>query len=407
MKTSENSQETNSNPLTSSAEVSHAKTSARPESEPGSPIQTARQLAAAFGLNSPASLGFFDPDGFSLRTSQACLFQEQSEELSETWPDSGMWDAGNVYELQTSELRTCENEFSLWPTTRSSSGGGNKSGYEGAPYRPALAQLSQTWNTPSTEDHKTDERGEALTCDMRLRNQAQTWPTARQADGESCGNHPGAVDSLTGATRLWPTPMSVPDSEASHNQLSGQYRRQMDEALSLWNTPRTITGGGESAERKQELGREESGGGDLQAQTQHWKTPHGMGNEDFRGKKGGAGGGEFALQANNWQIPATDSFRSRGGDRKDEQGLDQQARMFPMPASRDYRTPNLKPGPERGMGSKGEQLQNFVEHHYPSLPAPAIPDGPQSSKTVPTSRRRLSPRFVEWLMGFPVTWTEL
>jgi len=32
------------------------------------------------------------------------------------------------------------------------------------------------------------------------------WPTARKEDGESCGNHPGAVDSLTGAVRCWPTP---------------------------------------------------------------------------------------------------------------------------------------------------------------------------------------------------------
>jgi hypothetical protein len=141
------------------------------------------------------------------------------------------------------------------------------------------------------------------------------WPTALQENGESCGNHPGAVDSLTGAAKLW-------------------------------NTPRAITGGAETAERKQELGRTESGGGDLQAQTQLWQTP------------------------------ATDSFRSRGGDRKDEMGLDQQARMY------------------------------FVQHHCPSPPAPAIPDGLASSEPAPTSRRRLNPRFVEWLMGFPVTWTE-
>lgn len=36
-----------------------------------------------------------------------------------------------------------------------------------------------------------------------------------------------------------------------------------------------------------------------------------------------------------WQTPATDSFRSRGGDRKDEMGLDQQARFWPMPTAKD------------------------------------------------------------------------
>jgi hypothetical protein len=361
-----------------------------------------RRLAAAFSLKEPVLLGHFSPDMCSVKMSQASfLCLEGWEELQGSWPDSGMWDAGSVYELRTSEPPTCENASS-------------------------------------------------------------SWPTARQEDGESCGNHPGVVDSLTGAAKTW-------------------------------------------------------------------LTPHGMGNEDKTGKKGGAGGGEFALQANNWmspsagdskgrtytydqhdktkprlalegqaiwQNPATDSFRSRGGDRKDAMGLDQQARMFPTPASRDYRTPNLKPGSERGMGTKGEQLQNFVEHHTwptprvttgssissqtqldrirsgeesergagackleisaelfpPSPPAPAIPDGPQSSESAPTSRRiwptpdttasggckatagtdletqkrpdgtkaqvrpqhltdqgkrRLNPRFVEFLMGFRIGWTEL
>ena len=125
-------------------------------------------------------------------------------------------------------------------------------------------------------------------------------------------------------------------------------------------------------------------------------------------------------RAELWQTPATDSFRSRGGDRKDEMGLDQQARMFPTPASRDFRTPNSKAGKDRGMGAKGEQLQNFVEHLFPSvsLPDQQTPAGPPSSETTPLSvpalpstkteeKRRLNPRFVEWLMGFPVSWTEL
>lgn len=39
-----------------------------------------------------------------------------------------------------------------------------------------------------------------------LENVARNWPTARAEDAESCGNHPGATDSLTGAARLWRTP---------------------------------------------------------------------------------------------------------------------------------------------------------------------------------------------------------
>jgi hypothetical protein len=45
----------------------------------------------------------------------------------------------------------------------------------------------------------------------------------------------------------------------------------------------------------------------LRNQAATWKTPHGMANMDASGKHGGAGGGEFAKQANNWPTPNTPS----------------------------------------------------------------------------------------------------
>lgn len=278
METSPKSEEPSLNPSISSAGGSRVKTSAKLESASAS-----RDLAAAFGLSSPVLLGSFDPDTFLLRTSQASLFQEQCPEWSESWPDSGMWDAGAVYELQSSVPVTCESECS-----------------------------SSQWRTPDA---------------------------------------PGSGG-----------PRNRQDSIGNGHQVT------------------------------------------------------------------------IAEQAEPWQTPATDSFRSRGGDRKDEMGLDQQARFwpttstsdkngirksyeqdrgqgglntaahhFPTPASRDYRTPNAKAYSDRGGGAKGEQLQNFVAH---SLPDPLTPDGPQSSKAGPTSPRRLNPQFVEWLMGFPIGWSK-
>jgi DNA (cytosine-5)-methyltransferase 1 len=122
-----------------------------------------------------------------------------------------------------------------------------------------------------------------------------------------------------------------------------------------------------------------------------------MHGTDHTGKTGR--GGEFAAQATAWQTPAVDSFRSRGGDRKAELGLDQQARFFPTPQASDAKmVKGGKRGPE-----ENPSLTGFAC----SLPAQTIPDGPQSSENAPTSRRRLNPRFVEWLMGFPIGWTEL
>jgi DNA (cytosine-5)-methyltransferase 1 len=42
-----------------------------------------------------------------------------------------------------------------------------------------------------------------------------------------------------------------------------------------------------------------------------------------------------------------------------------------------------------------------------SLPAPTTPDGPPSSPSAPTSRLRLNPAFVCWLMGLPPAWTNI
>jgi hypothetical protein len=56
-------------------------------------------------------------------------------------------------------------------------------------------------------------------------------------------------------------------------------------------------------------------------------------------------------------------------------------RMWPTPAARDFRYPNARPYSERSGTTKGEQLPNAV-------------GGP------------LNPTWVEWLMGFPLGWTD-
>jgi hypothetical protein len=68
-------------------------------------------------------------------------------------------------------------------------------------------------------------------------------------------------------------------------------------------------------------------------------TPSGGGNLMSTPKH--TGGIDLEGAAELWQTPATDSFRSRGGDRKDEMGLDQQARLqWGTPASRDWKGAN-------------------------------------------------------------------
>lgn len=119
-------------------------------------------------------------------------------------------------------------------------------------------------------------------------------------------------------------------------------------------------------------------------------------------------------QRDEWQTPATDSFRSRGGDRRDEMGLDQQARLqWVTPASRDAKGPNsLTHCTETGGGRKHmDQLSNQVEHSFLPAPATAQP-GPQSSQSArgsrrPSAKRKLNPIFTELLMNWPIGWTEM
>jgi hypothetical protein len=330
-----NSQDENSNGLTSSQADSPARIFPKPESVPVS-----RETARAFGLNSPVSLGSFDPDTFLLKTFQVSLIDGLCQELSENWPDSGMWDLGFVFELQTSAPPIFENEFLLW-------------------------------RTACERDHhpsRIEGRTSTLSPTIQLAHQAERWPTARQEDGESCGNHPGSQDSLTGVTKNWPTPIMAdgrmvrggkrgPELNPTLTQAStnwptpnahdgtgargpgfeltdghtrphdlvavtsqwptpaqtmdsgpnNHYRgdskagRQLTEESRLWRTPDSPGTGG-PRNRQDSIGE----GHQITIvaeQAEHWNTPHGMSNKDFR----------FAKQANNWQTPAQDSFRSKPG----------------------------------------------------------------------------------------------
>jgi hypothetical protein len=51
-----------------------------------------------------------------------------------------------------------------------------------------------------------------------------------------------------------------------------------------------------------------------------------------------------------------------------------------------------------------DQLSNQVEHSFPP-DQPTESNGPQSSESDPTSRRRLNTKFVTWLQGLPEGWT--
>tara|TARA_R100000353_G_scaffold93733_1_gene68843 strand:- start:199 stop:693 length:495 start_codon:yes stop_codon:yes gene_type:complete len=71
--------------------------------------------AVVYGQKSPELLAEYVHDGSYWRTCQLCLVEEW-EELSETWPQSGMTRNGKLYQLQQSEQFIGEVAFGLLPT---------------------------------------------------------------------------------------------------------------------------------------------------------------------------------------------------------------------------------------------------------------------------------------------------
>jgi site-specific DNA-cytosine methylase len=108
-----------------------------------------------------------------------------------------------------------------WPTpnTMDSEQAGGEGDYRG----PSLNLKASNWPTPDgrvmndgEQPETWLERQEKLKAKgyngngagMPLAIASQNWPTPRSEDSESCGNHPNAVDSLGGASRLWTTPQA-------------------------------------------------------------------------------------------------------------------------------------------------------------------------------------------------------
>ncbi len=265
------------------------------------------------------------------------------------------------------------------------------------------------------------------------------------------------------AYSFWPTATSTDEKQGgvSENWTKESGRHSgttLTDATRDWPTPRTVTGGAESQERKQELGRTESGGGDLQAAAGLWQTPI----KSHGGGRGGDRMGEALLksQARDWMTPSANDHKGsfKEGQRRGQLSEQTEAKGpwakggYPTPSATRYGssqnegevphdrpsrgTPSLETWaagleeepvstaveftcncgamtryepPEgweakacSGCGMKG--VGGMATYIY-SHPAPTrATNGAGSSEQPPASRRRLNTAFVAWLMGYPWFW---
>lgn len=143
------------------------------------------------------------------------------------------------------------------------------------------------------------------------------------------------------------------------------------------------------------MGSHGEGGPDLRTAAGLWLTPFGMCGNDATGY---GTGGEFAKAVEAWPTPsAMDSIGSRNAtstrptDSEHHSGTTLTDAALTFPCSR--------PDPANGKSA------SMTVASGSSLSIETRPDGSRSLRKGPTSRRRLNPAFVEWLMGWPIGWT--
>ncbi len=180
----------------------------------------------------------------------------------------------------------------------------------------------------------------------------------------------------------WPGLLATFDPD-SFSWKTVQHSLLADSALFLETWPDSgMTVGGRCYQRPTSVPRI---CGDASGSSVIWPTPTAQDAEQAGGKGAIARGTRGLSLHQSVRIPtptaqdASGHAQVRGINAHGKRGttLAGFARLFQTPAARDYRSPNAKPYAQRGGGTKGEQLPNFV--------------GGQ-----------LSPEWVEWLMGWPI-----
>lgn len=240
----------------------------------------------------------------------------------------------------------------------------------------------------------------------------ENWPTAggtrsgslfpRPTWGPATGAHGGSA--LHGGA--WPTPDTGHERMNRSASPGAADRPTIALAAKLWATPNAHDGRRPGADLKS------TQGGNLNRDAVMWMTPttqsaKGVDYQRVKGKNVLILDGQAKALMEQWPTPRATDGTKGGPNQAGSKGdlmLPSAAAQWPTPASRDYRTPNSQSLQERGQGSKGEQLPNFVEHHF-SHPVLSTLDGRQLSPTDRTLPRRLNPAFACWLMGWPIWWT--
>lgn len=210
---------------------------------------------------------------------------------------------------------------------------------------PHCCMSNAAWERWVTEARLDCSRRQKRAQAMRG-SDVSSWPTSRAEDSESCGNHPGATDSLTGATRNWLTPHGMNGKDhAGKEGRGGEFAKQaknwttpqahdvapgnpdrvrrygtqhgaanLTDDVTLWMTPNVPNGSrsvseevvnakGSTPEGKRQVG--------LESQTRFWSTPTSA-MTTGEGREGREGRDNLQTQVGSWGTPTSRDWKDGG-----------------------------------------------------------------------------------------------
>lgn len=185
----------------------------------------AKKIRVISGLMSHGSSAKFSRPSSSSKTSRTICASDftRSQKSYEAWVTNLRRES---LQRRKSARLTSENGSSSWPTAQASN-----ADFDGI-RRPVIVMPSGKVQHTGA---KSGIRGGGSLVDT-----VQNWPTPRSEDSESCGNHPGTTDSLTGATRNWKTLHGMGNTDRFGKTAGGggEFAKQ----AMAWPTPKADDG---------------------------------------------------------------------------------------------------------------------------------------------------------------------
>lgn len=126
------------------------------------------------------------------------------------------------------------------------------------PARSAYGETYAGWVSRLREDCSRRQRLARRTSESA--SSFSAWPTPLASDDGQKVTATSSQRQLLHVAAAWSTPRASDGEKGGPNQSFGAGGQPLTSQAAQWPTPRTITGGAESAQRKQELGRTASGG---------------------------------------------------------------------------------------------------------------------------------------------------